>query len=54
LSYRRAINVAKYLEKCGISEDNIEVDAIGEVRTSSTETEMLRYYRKVEVRLIDN
>lgn len=54
LSYRRAINVAKYLEKCGISKDNIEVDAIGEVRTSSTETEMLRYYRKVEVRLIDN
>lgn len=54
LSYRRAINVAKYLGKCGILESNIEVDAIGEVRTSNTETEMLRYYRKVEVRLIDN
>jgi len=54
LSYRRAINVAKYLEKCGVSERNIEVDAIGEVRTSSMEAEMLRYYRKVEVRLIEN
>ena len=54
LSYRRAKNVASYLEKCGIPSDNISLDALGEVRVSEGEAELLRYYRKVEVRLIEN
>ena len=30
------------------------LDALGEVRVSEGEAELLRYYRKVEVRLIEN
>ena len=53
LSYRRAKNVASYLEKCGVPQENITLDALGEVRVSDGEAELLRYYRKVEVRLIE-
>lgn len=52
LSLQRAKKVADYLEGKGIPRANITIKALGAIQESSSDEEILKFYRKVEVKLL--